>query len=956
MNKRVLTVALALTGAVTAPISAQEINTNALSENGWFSDDTRADGSGTEVAGTNLVSDTLTDDPEATASGTPAHDADIEGQIAFVPAPGTVPAGTHDGSVHLFIDATTAGKSQISHRKDDGVGHGPGSGFGPGFSAEYSWMGDGPASITASLKFGIKTAEFGATGVSSRTGENAWDKVLIYEPGNGNGATSDGLWQTETIDHTTGKWWFFDRTAGASIIGAPMTLADMALSPVLVGGGPKTVADVYALITAPGAHITSVQFGIGSFNADGSIYVNQLETSVYRSGMTTTFGKPSPFDQDVTPDAIFGGGNANGFYTVARENGIELGLRSKLRFPPTNQFNSNGDGTYTWSTGVGSAFPAPIWSFEWSANTDFDGSSGLHIDDLTYELGIDFDASADTDFLAFDPITPGTSIPYTPATPPIDFFDHSIGDNSTPNGGGTEAADAPTYAALIAANNVIQNSWRMDFFDEFPFDVFDPTVPGRYEFYLAAFDSGEEVARTEITVLVMDGATLTLEAGLCQDDQDPITPGVQVEYELWLRNPDDTDVTGYQAFLEFDDVALTYVGAQSSYAAGIFGTHIQGVSTAEVAPGELQLDGNALFSTGTDGDALLATLVFTVASECTPVSVAFDTTQPFDSEVSFEGSPLATDLLDSPSVVPDDTAPILAGVPTGITQPADAGSCTEAIVSWTMPTATDNCDPSPVVVCDPPSGSVFPVGATTVTCAATDECGNVAESSFVVTVTATNAIDVVIELTGSLPATRCIHFVTDSCSTVADVPLVFTGSAPAVAVATIEVPCGVWTVLSAKDEQHTKWGSTTLTIVGANYVADTTLVLDGGDTDNDGDVDINDVTLFLAQFGDLASSGGCAWDGTRDADFDNSTAVGSSDYASLVSGWLTTSSPACFLASGAPNLVRPDLQRWIPVEDQYAAAADRNGDGRVDVRDVELFEREHGLSGALSRRMRSARD
>lgn len=101
----------------------------------------------------------------------------------------------------------------------------------------------------------------------------------------------------------------------------------------LVVSGVKTVADVYALITAPGAIITSVQFGIGSGNSGGSIYVNQLETSVYRAGMTTTFGQPSPFDQDVTPDAIFGSGNANGGFAVAREDGIELGLRSKLRFP-----------------------------------------------------------------------------------------------------------------------------------------------------------------------------------------------------------------------------------------------------------------------------------------------------------------------------------------------------------------------------------------------------------------------------------------------------------------------------------------------------------------------------------------------------------------------------------------------------------------------------------------------
>jgi hypothetical protein len=43
------------------------------------------------------------------------------------------------------------------------------------------------------------------------------------------------------------------------------------------------------------------------------------------------------FDQDVTPDVIFGSGNANGAFTIDQSNGIELGLRGKLRFDASNQ-------------------------------------------------------------------------------------------------------------------------------------------------------------------------------------------------------------------------------------------------------------------------------------------------------------------------------------------------------------------------------------------------------------------------------------------------------------------------------------------------------------------------------------------------------------------------------------------------------------------------------------------
>jgi hypothetical protein len=54
------------------------------------------------------------------------------------------------------------------------------------------------------------------------------------------------------------------------------------------------------------------------------------------------------------------------------------------------------------------------------------------------------------------------------------------------------------------------------------------------------------------------------------------------------------------------------------------------------------------------------------------------------------------------------------------------------VVSFTV-TTTDNC-PGTTVVCNPPSGSCFPVGVTTVTCTATDASGNTATCSFTVSV------------------------------------------------------------------------------------------------------------------------------------------------------------------------------------------------------------------------------
>lgn len=50
--------------------------------------------------------------------------------------------------------------------------------------------------------------------------------------------------------------------------------------------------------------------------------------------------------------------------------------------------------------------------------------------------------------------------------------------------------------------------------------------------------------------------------------------------------------------------------------------------------------------------------------------------------------------------------------------------------------AADNCGSTPAMSCTPPSGSFFAVGTTTVTCTATDTCGNASTCTFQVTVSA----------------------------------------------------------------------------------------------------------------------------------------------------------------------------------------------------------------------------
>src|SRR5207247_599028 len=80
---------------------------------------------------------------------------------------------------------------------------------------------------------------------------------------------------------------------------------------------------------------------------------------------------------------------------------------------------------------------------------------------------------------------------------------------------------------------------------------------------------------------------------------------------------------------------------------------------------------------------------------------------------------------------PRDTQPPTLHVPDPIMVEAAGPSGTT--ISYTA-TAVDDVDGPVTPVCDPPSGSTFSLGNTTVSCRATDSSGNTATASFTITV------------------------------------------------------------------------------------------------------------------------------------------------------------------------------------------------------------------------------
>jgi len=198
--------------------------------------------------------------------------------------------------VNLRIAAASgaAGKSTDQPPQDDGIGHAPARCWDPGFSTLYSWMGNGTLGADSRLQDRVKTSEFGLLAPATRTGENAWDKLLVYEPyqqGPLHYADGPGRPNRRLDQPASGGWW---TGSGATACPNPMTLSAMPTSGYLVGGRP--ISTIFALMQA--GYITTIQFGVGSNNPGANVYVNELTASFYRRETGTTFGSITNF---VTP-------------------------------------------------------------------------------------------------------------------------------------------------------------------------------------------------------------------------------------------------------------------------------------------------------------------------------------------------------------------------------------------------------------------------------------------------------------------------------------------------------------------------------------------------------------------------------------------------------------------------------------------------------------------------------
>ena len=192
------------------------------------------------------------------------------------PAPGraeldqTPPSLGPTGRSALLLATDTASSKATVHQQGVSLG------TIANFSGSYNWYKVETGAPAPAFKLGIDTSD--SNPGSSRPGEPAFDKFLIYEPYDNPNAADPGagVWKTQSFGLNNGDWWLVDRTLGNVQVNPPhnsLTLQGWLNHPT------------YGTLLAGGT-IVNVQIGQGSGNPNLTSYVD-FASYTYGPGAVT---------------------------------------------------------------------------------------------------------------------------------------------------------------------------------------------------------------------------------------------------------------------------------------------------------------------------------------------------------------------------------------------------------------------------------------------------------------------------------------------------------------------------------------------------------------------------------------------------------------------------------------------------------------------------------------------
>lgn len=175
--KKVFTLLIALLLAMASTWAQTEVVDALGASKGWYSDDTR------DATGENLVGTMLTHYGKPGQTPTSADDATIAQQISFVTGPGGV------GALKMDKKSTAGGYSKCTVSKINESGFASADSWLSNFKLDYSYNTASTAEYTVP-KITIRSSNWSASQAgftATRSGELAWDIILVDWRGSGSG-------------------------------------------------------------------------------------------------------------------------------------------------------------------------------------------------------------------------------------------------------------------------------------------------------------------------------------------------------------------------------------------------------------------------------------------------------------------------------------------------------------------------------------------------------------------------------------------------------------------------------------------------------------------------------------------------------------------------------------------------------------------------------------------------